>query len=1089
MTSTQAALATLLFTDIVGSTELLQRSGDEDAQRIFKAHHRLLRDAVAANGGHEVKWLGDGLMVAFPSAADAVRCAIAMQQASRRGAVAERMDIRVGLNVGDTLRDETDYFGTPVVVAKRLCDRAAAGQIMCSSLVAGLLAGRQAFSFADIGALDLKGIAAPVTACEVLYDREEPGAFLAHTPFVGRGGELARLRQKLDEARAGHGSLVMLAGDPGIGKTRMSEEFAEHARGAGATVLWGRCFEGEWTPPYGPFGDAIGEYVRAVEPAALRDSLGSGAGVIARIVPTIGEIITGLDEPAPLQPDEERFRLLDAVAQFLIAISSRAPVLLVLDDMHWADRGTITMLSHVARFISKHSMLILGAYRDVDLDRQHPLADALSALRRETEYERILLKGLEPGEVGTLISTIGEQEANPALVQAISDETEGNPFFIREVLLHLVEDGKLYREGGEWRSTAQSIADLGIPEGVRQVISRRLSRLSATANKLLTAASGFDGAFRFDIAAEAAGLEEAEGLDALDEALDAQVVRPTGEPDAYAFTHALIRSTLYTEMNPSRQVRLHRHIAESMERVFGDRTSEHAPQLAQQFHRSAALPGAERGVGHALVAADRAEASGAWDESVTMLRIALDLAPSADARRRRIEGRLGLALAWSLQFDEALETMLRAGEALAATEGDEAAANYYADAASACSGAGFDRGYWRLAPLGLAKVRDRHDFAWAVLTYYELQRREAEASDKPGILTDSPDRAELIAALPGLIIRYRDDPDRGVRIVNLNQQILAFTGAFKTRAAIIAGIADADDADLGFARTMYDMFWVGRFRSALESWKEFSAQAYREGRIAGAVTGFAFLSRLYCALGYRPDAEAAFVRAQELASRLDRPSTSTLQVIAADDELRELTNEGWNDAVSTFATLATAPIAENAWAQGPIYAGVARTFARIGNVDAAAGMIALALPTIERYEGSTANYSRMVCTAAEALWVANRTEHIDAIEQALREKVVAPDFRYPMTDGRLALAQVSALQGRHEEASRWFAESRRVTEETEHRPMRAIADYDEALMYVRRGAGGDAAHARPLLEASIPQFREIDMTGWLRDAEELVARV
>jgi hypothetical protein len=166
-----------------------------------------------------------------------------------------------------------------------------------------------------------------------------------------------------------------------------------------------------------------------------------------------------------------------------------------------------------------------------------------------------------------------------------------------------------------------------------------------------------------------------------------------------------------------------------------------------------------------------------------------------------------------------------------------------------------------------------------------------------------------------------------------------------------------------------------------------------------------------------------------------------------------------------------------------------RTFARIGNVDAAMGMVALALPTIERYEGSTANYSRMACTAAEALWIANRTDHVDAIERALRDKVVGPDFRYVMTDGRLALAQVCALQGSYDEASRWFADSRRVTEEDHHRPMRAIADYDEALMYVRRGAEGDAARAGALLEAARPQFREIGMTGWLRDAEELLAKL
>src|SRR5215470_9457288 len=134
---TPAGPVTLLFTDLVNSTELLQRAGDEQAQRIFQAHHKLLKDAVAANGGHAVKWLGDGLMVAFPSAADAVRCAVAMQQAARRPVAGERLSIRVGLNAGEVLREGTDYFGLPVVIAQRLCEQATGGQILCRTVISG----------------------------------------------------------------------------------------------------------------------------------------------------------------------------------------------------------------------------------------------------------------------------------------------------------------------------------------------------------------------------------------------------------------------------------------------------------------------------------------------------------------------------------------------------------------------------------------------------------------------------------------------------------------------------------------------------------------------------------------------------------------------------------------------------------------------------------------------------------------------------------------------------------------------------------------------------------------------------------------
>jgi class 3 adenylate cyclase len=239
------APVTLLFTDLVGSTELLQRAGDEQTQRILRAHHLVLQQAVAIHAGSEVKWLGDGVMSIFASPADAVRCAVAMQQAARRRVAGERLAIRVGLNVGEALREEADYFGTPVVVARRLCDQAAAGQILCSAVVAALLRGQRAFAFRDRGALTLKGLTEPVMVCEVDYKAERPAALLTRTPFVGRSAELSRLRQRLQENCGGRGGLVMLAGEPGIGKTRLVEELADAARAERALVLWGRCYEGE----------------------------------------------------------------------------------------------------------------------------------------------------------------------------------------------------------------------------------------------------------------------------------------------------------------------------------------------------------------------------------------------------------------------------------------------------------------------------------------------------------------------------------------------------------------------------------------------------------------------------------------------------------------------------------------------------------------------------------------------------------------------------------------------------------------------------------------------------------------------------
>src|SRR5215469_931299 len=220
-----AAPVTLLFTDLVDSTALLQRVGAEGGQRILHAHRQLLREALASHGGREVKWLGDGLLTTFASVADGVRCAVTMAQRARRPVAGERLGLRVGLHVGEVLPDEGDVVGTSVVLARRLCDRATAGQILCDRVVVELLRGRQGFEFAAVGPLDLKGFLEPVAAYEVCYQPDTGAALLRHTPFTGRTAELRRVTRRLDEARAGHGGVMLLAGEPGIGRRGSSRRW------------------------------------------------------------------------------------------------------------------------------------------------------------------------------------------------------------------------------------------------------------------------------------------------------------------------------------------------------------------------------------------------------------------------------------------------------------------------------------------------------------------------------------------------------------------------------------------------------------------------------------------------------------------------------------------------------------------------------------------------------------------------------------------------------------------------------------------------------------------------------------------------
>src|SRR5262245_41868264 len=666
---------TLLFTDLVDSTELLQRVGDERAHRILRAHRQMLQEAIASHGGEEVKWLGDGLMATFASVADAVRCAITMQQQARRPAAGERLVLRVGLDVGEALADDGDVVGTPVVVARRLCDEATAGQILCSGVVVELLRGRQAFRFADVGARALKGFPDPVPAYAVAYEPEDAAARLAQTPFTGRTAELARLTQRLDEARGGRGGVVLVMGEPGIGKTRTLEELAERVRPQGTLVLWGRCYEGEAGRPYGPFAEALGDYARTAAAEALEADLGSGAGPLGRLVPVVRERLPELPEPVALEPYEERVRLLDAVTQFLLALAARVPVVLVLDDLHWTDAGTVALLRHVSRFAPRGRLLVVGTYRDVDVDPQHPLAEALGTLPRETRYEHVGLTGLDPTAVQALLEAIAEAAVEPGLAEAVASETSGNPFFIREVLLHLLEEGALARDGTQWRAALPGGVE-AVPETVRQVIERRLGRISAAGAELLRVAAGFTAGVAFEVARRVAGLEDAAALDALDEALEAQLLKPTADPDRFDFAHALVRHTLYEAQSPPRRVRLHRQIAEAMEAVYGARASEHAGEIARHYYQSAALPGAERGVAYCLAAADRAERAAALEEVADALAMALELLPADDAGRARLLARRGRALASTKRAGEAGAIAAEAADLLAASEGHAAAAGY-----------------------------------------------------------------------------------------------------------------------------------------------------------------------------------------------------------------------------------------------------------------------------------------------------------------------------------------------------------------------------------------------------------------------------
>ena len=564
--------------------------------------------------------------------------------------------------------------------------------------------------------------------------------------FVGRTAEIARLRDCVTETEAGRGRLTMVVGEPGIGKTRLTDEIASQAAERGFEVIWGRCYEGDWTPPYVAFAEALAMVVRTAELRELRNDLGFGGPPLARMVPLLRERLPDLPEPASLGPNEEQFRLLDAVVQLLAARAKRRPVVIVIDDLHWADAGTLSMLRHLSRFLKDHRICVIANYRDLELDRQHPLGDALVELRKEAGYERIVLRGLGDPEIAAMLAAIAAHDLDSTLVQTIVAETGGNPLFAREILMHLLEDGKLTQDGEVWSVSEATELVSDIPESVRQVIGRRLSRLDDTANRLLSTASAFNGPFRFSVVVAACGVDEPLALDAIDAALSAQLIRPAPHADTYEFTHALLAHTLYTELNPSRQVRLHRTIAEALEELPAAPPAE----VAYQYHRSAALSGAEAGVPWALRAADEARAAYSWDQVVAFTRMALDLMAPDDDRVPEVTGALGHALPFVQQPEAAIDAMkLWAGTLF--QRGDvEQGLDYLMLGHRALVGAGYEVEAFELAryakPWFLGN--DHRASVWFKLLI--VRDEEESAPDYPGLSVAPPEKIELFRAWDAL---------------------------------------------------------------------------------------------------------------------------------------------------------------------------------------------------------------------------------------------------------------------------------------------------------------------------------------------------
>ena len=679
--------AAVLFTDLVGSTELSSRIGEAAYDDIRRNHFGTLLRAVDEAGGQQVKGTGDGILAVFGSAAAAIECSVAMQQAVDLGARhAVPLEVRVGVALGDVCFEDSDVYGTAVTEAARLVSAARGGQILTTALVRAVAGSRCTAAFTEVGTLELKGLPEPVAAYEVSWD-PLPTPSVPLPPlldrsgriFVGREEEWRDLMRFWDQARAGTLRAVVIAGEPGVGKSRLAAEFAGRLHARGVTVLAGRCDE-DLGVPYQPFVEALRHLAGGATVQPLTRLLGRHGGELSRLVPEFADLVPGMPGPLRSDPDTERFRLFDAVGGWLAAMSGEAPVLLVLEDLQWAAKPTLLLLRHVLSSSAPMRLLVLATYRDTEVGRSHPLSELLVDLRRLETVTRISLSGLAHPAVAALFERAAGRrlgDTREELTRVVHRETEGNPLFVMEVARHLIETGAFRESKGRWTTTLP-VEKLSIPEGVRDVIRRRLSRLDKATNRALAVAAVTGEEFEPAVVERAASLDEETVLSALDEAVTARLVTEVvGRVPRYRFEHALVRTTLYGDLTVARRVVLHRHVAEAIESLHAANLDDFLPALAHHYARASA-PQVEmaKAVSYAQRAGDRALAQLANDEAGAYYTQALEilgLVEGGVAGAQRLELLISLGEAQRRAGDGAhKDTLLRAAQ-LAHERGDAGA--------------------------------------------------------------------------------------------------------------------------------------------------------------------------------------------------------------------------------------------------------------------------------------------------------------------------------------------------------------------------------------------------------------------------------
>jgi DNA-binding SARP family transcriptional activator len=883
--------------------------------------------------------------------------------------------------------------------------------------------------------------------------------------FVGRERELGVLTAALGDAMGGHGRIVLVEGEPGIGKTRLCDELTDDARAGGALILVGRCWEAGGAPAYWPWVQALRAYLREAGENAVRALVGEDAAELVPLLPELRRIVPGLRDPAETDPEAARFRLFDATASLLKRIAAGRPILLGFDDLHAADTPSLLLLEFLAGEIADSPIMVLAAFRNVDPSVHEPLTGTLTALGRTSLTSRVTLAGLAEGEVARLIEASQDVTPPRELVEAIYDETRGNPLFVGEVVRLLAQEGLLTGGRGD-------VERLGVPQGVREVIGRRLDRLSDRCRQILTLAAALGREFGLVALEHVSGQGLDELLAGLDEAMTSGVISEVpGSLGRLRFGHTLIRDTIYEELTPARRIGLHRLVGEALEVLYAPDPGPHLAELAHHFFLAApgdpakAVDYARRAGDHALGVRAYEEAARLYDTALEALALQGGAEPAARCAlllaRGEAESRAGNTPVGKQTFLEAAEIARRAG---LAGELGRAAAGYAGRIVF--SRAGADR---RVVPLleeaietlgpDDAELRARllARLAGALRDEHSRTRRDALSREAvelargagPGALTYAlAGRAYAITA-----------PDTVDELLGLANEL----------CAVATQVGDREHLILGRMIRVMARLWLGEVAAASTELTEATRLAEELGQPAQLWLVLAQRASLAVATGDLDQAERLTAKAFEI-GRVAQPDAAIPHEHmqrAAVAELREGLDAVEPEIRALAADQPTRPFFRCAHAQ--VLARLGRLPEAKRQLDALAADDFAAVPFDQEW----------LCAAsflAEASVLVGDLASADVLYRLLAPwgafNAVDPSESFRGSVWRDLGVLASAL-GRRDEAVAHFDRALEANERMGLRPWLARAQEEYARMLLVADRPGDQERARELLDAAGEIRREL----------------